>query len=382
MVVSLKDGLKLFGITVVAFCAVFVCSFFLNFYFDALTIKDSITEEVRALYDAQLATSKFTCAISGGCLTLIALVMLVFYIKLYVDTHLKQLGVLKAMGYSNGKIALKFWIFGLSVFIGTVLGFGIGFAAMPAIYKALTIDGLPEITIRFHASLLFVLVVAPTVLFSLLSCGYAYFTLRRPVSEMLRGELGVKIKSRPQKSGREGKDRPFLVEMGVKTLGSKKALAFFVAAACFCFSAMMQMGWSMEDLSTSTMGAMIIVIGVVLAVVLLFMALTSLMRSNIKNIAIMKAFGYSLKECALAVLLCYVPFALLGFAIGTAYQFGILSVMVNFVYKDVENMPEYSFNVPVFFITLAVFIVLYATAMLFYSFKMSKISVKEVMAEN
>lgn len=99
MVVSLKDGLKLFGITVVAFCAVFVCSFFLNFYFDALTIKDSITEEVRALYDAQLATSKFTCAISGGCLTLIALVMLVFYIKLYVDTHLKQLGVLKAMGY-------------------------------------------------------------------------------------------------------------------------------------------------------------------------------------------------------------------------------------------------------------------------------------------
>lgn len=381
MVVSLKDGLKLFGITVVAFCAVFVCTLFLNFYFDALTIKDLITDEVRALYDAQLATSKFTCAISGGCLTLIALIMLAFYIKLYIDTHLKQLGVLKAMGYSNGKIALKFWIFGLSVFIGTVLGFGLGFAAMPAIYRSLTIDGLPEISIHFHVSILFVLVVAPTVLFSLLSCGYAYITLRRPVSIMLRAESAIK-KSRPQKRRREGKERPFLVEMGFKTLGSKKALAFFVAAACFCFSAMVQMGWSMEDLSTSTMGVMIIVIGVVLAVVLLFMALTSLLRSNIKNIAIMKAFGYSLKECALAVLLCYVPFALLGFAVGTAYQFGILSIMVNFVYKNVENMPEYSFNVPVFFITLAVFIVLYATTMLFYSFKMSKISVKEVFAEN
>lgn len=382
MVVSLKDGVKLFGITVVAFCAVFVCTFFLNFYIDALSVEESITEPTRTLYDAQLATAKLTCAVSGGCLTLIALVMLMFYIKLYIDNHLKQLGVLKAMGYSNGKLALKFPIFGLSVFVGAVLGFGAGFAAMPAIYRALTIDGLPKIPVRFHVSLLFALVVAPAALFSLLSCGYAYFTLRRPVSLMLRGEYGTKTKIRSRKNGKEREEKPFLVEACIKTLGERKALAFFVAAACFCFSAMTQMGWSMEDLSTGAMGVMIIVIGAVLVAVLLFMALTSLMRSNIKNIAIMKAFGYSVKECSLAILLCYVPFALLGFAVGTAYQYGLLSVMVNIVYKDVADLPVYGFNVPVFFITLAVFIVLYAAIMLFYSYKFGKISVKEVMSEN
>ncbi|MDE6104771.1 MAG: FtsX-like permease family protein, partial [Clostridia bacterium] len=260
MVVSFKDSLKLIGILVVSFCAVFVCTFFLNFYLDAVKIENLITEQTRALYDAQLATAKFTCAISGGFLAAIAVVMLVFYIKLYIDSHLKQIGILKAMGYSNGKIASKFWVFGFSVFVGVVLGFAAGFAAMPMIYKSLTIDGLPHIEIGFHIVLPIVLIAVPTIVFSAISCGYAYFALRRRVSSMLRGEL----RSKPEKSKKikaDNKERPFLVEMGFKTLGGKKSLAFFVAFACFCYSAMVQMGCSMEDLSTETMGIMILVIG-------------------------------------------------------------------------------------------------------------------------
>lgn len=188
MVVSIKDALKFVGIIIVAFCAVFVCTFLLNFYLDALKIEYLITEDNQPLYDAQLSTAKFASALSGSCLTLIALIMLLFYIKLYIDNNMKKLGILKAMGYSNGKIALKFLIFGISVFIGAAFGFGMGFAVMPFIYKALIVDGLPEISITFHVGLLFALVVAPTVIFSLLSCGYAYLSLRRPVSCMLRDE--------------------------------------------------------------------------------------------------------------------------------------------------------------------------------------------------
>ncbi|MDE6598317.1 MAG: ABC transporter permease [Clostridia bacterium] len=382
MVVSFKDSLKLFGISIVAFCAVFVCTFFLNFYFDALSIESEVTEEIRTLYDAQLATSKFTCAISGGILAVIAVIMLIFYIKLYIDSHTKQIGILKAMGYSNGRIASMFWVFGLSVFIGVALGFGAGFAAMPMIYKALTIDGLPKVAITFHAGLLFALIVAPTLLFTAISCGYAYVALRRPVSEMLKGKSAREVKVRKVKPKKD-KERSFLVEMGFKTLGEKKSLAFFVAFACFCFSAMVQMGCSMEDLTKgNTMGVMILVIGLVLAVVSMLMALTSLINGNIKNIAIMKAFGYSVKECALSVLTGYIPFAFLGFAVGTVYQFGLLSLMVNLVYKNVEGMPDYGFNVPVLFITLALFIVFYLAVMLYYAFRMKKISVKEVMTEN
>lgn len=379
MVVSLKDGIKIIGLTIVVFCAVFVCTFFLNFYLDAAELDGTFTDPVvAALYDAQMATAKFTCAISGGFLCLIAVIMLVFYIKLYVDGHQTQLGIIKAMGYSDGKIALRFAVFGISVLVGTALGFGGGFAIMPAIYRNMTIDGLPEIAITFHIELLFVLIIAPTIVFSALSCGYAYLALRRPVSEMLRGKDEKRIKISKVK---EEKERSFLTEMCLKTLGGKKSLAFFVAFACFCFSAMVQMSVSMLDLSSGFMGAIILSIGVVLAVTTLLMAITSLVNGNVKNIAIMKAFGYSMKECSLTVLGGYRIFALIGFAVGTVYQFVLLKLMVNVVYKDVAAMPEYNFNVPVFFITLAVFIVFYEAVMLFYTFKMKKISVKAVMTE-
>lgn len=122
MLIGWKDGLKLVGVSVVCFCAVFVCTFMLNYYLDVLPLGDTVTESgAQALYRAQLATARMTAAVSGGFLALIAVVMVVFYIQLYVDEHARQLGVLKAMGYSNGRIALGFWVFGASVLAGCAL---------------------------------------------------------------------------------------------------------------------------------------------------------------------------------------------------------------------------------------------------------------------
>ena len=58
-------------------------------------------------YNAQVSTAKVVCLVSGGCLLLTAIVMLLFYIKHYIDTHKKELGILKALGYSNIKIACR-----------------------------------------------------------------------------------------------------------------------------------------------------------------------------------------------------------------------------------------------------------------------------------
>lgn len=380
MVVSIKDGFRLIGVAIVTFCAVFVCTFFLNFYLDAVKIKTTINDpDVMVLYNAQITTAKFTCAISGVFLALIAIVMLIFYIKLYIDGNAKQLGVFKALGYSDVKMALRFAAFGLSVFTGTAIGFGSGYAIMPVIYKNMTIEGLPEIAISFHAELLFALVIAPTVIFSALACLYAYCALRKPVCDMLRGKTEIKIKKFKEKVEKE---RSFLKEMCLKTLGARKSLAFFVAFACFCFSAMVQMSVSMLDLSSATMGGIILAIGAVLAATTLFMAITSLVNGNVKNIAVMKAFGYSLKECSLTVLGGYRVFALIGFAAGTVYQFVLLKIMVGIVYKNINSVPDYNFEVSVFFITLAIFIVFYEAVMLLYTYKISKVSVKEVMTEN
>ena len=165
------------------------------------------------------------------------------------------------------------------------------------------------------------------------------------------------------------------------TLNSKKSLAFFVAFSAFCFSAMVQMGASMEDLMAGTMGVLILGIGIVLAVVSMLMAMTSLVKNNTKNIALMKAMGYSKKECFVTIFLVYIVFLLIGFLIGTIYQYGLLTIMINSIFKDVENVPEYTFNVKVFFITLASFIVLYALTFVYYMFKANKSSIKEIMLD-
>ena len=145
---------------------------------------------------------------------------------------------------------------------------------------------------------------------------------------------------------------------------------------------MVQMGFSMKQLSSEEMGIMILLIGIVLAVTTLFMATTTVLKNNVKNVSIMKAFGYSMKEYSFAVLSGYNIFAFVGFAVGTVYQYVLLKLMVGVIYKDVVAVTSYNFDIPLFFITLAVFTVLYEGIMAFYAFRMSRISVKEVMTEN
>lgn len=125
MVVGIKDSAKLVGISIVSCCAVLVCTMFLNFYFDVVSIKNEITSELSmAFYNAQVSTAKVVCLVLGGCLLITSVVMLLFYIKHYIDIHKKELAILKALGYSNLKIAKNFWVFGISVLIGTATGFG------------------------------------------------------------------------------------------------------------------------------------------------------------------------------------------------------------------------------------------------------------------
>lgn len=378
MIISIRDSIKLLGISIVCFCAVFVCTFFLNFYLDVLPLKEQVATELMPLYDAQLATAQMCCAITGGVLALIAAIMIVFYIKLYIAEHAKILGTLKALGYSNAKLSLHFCIFGFSVLIGCILGYACGHAAMPAIYDGLAIDGL-TIKINYHIELLFVLVFAPTALFATLSYVYAYISLRRPALNLIKDNRQQKQISNKQTISQ---NRPFLREMTVKTISANKSLTFFVTLSCFCFSAMIQMGWSMEDLVKGTMGWMITAIGIVLAATSIFMAMTALLKNNSKSISMLKTFGYSNQERFFAIFGGYIPFAILGFALGTGYQYGLLQLMVNVIFKNVGEVPEYSFHIDIFLITLALFLITYPAIVTFYYIKLNRISVKEIMLEN
>ncbi|MCM1104879.1 MAG: ABC transporter permease [Clostridium sp.] len=381
MIVGMKDAVKLIGISVISFCAVFVCTLFLNYRMDLLTIEELlVTEQEKIVYDAQEATSVIVCLITGGCLLLTSAVTLCFYIKHYIDTHKKELGILKALGYGNGRIAASFWVFGSSVFAGAGLGFLAACGLMPALYRVQNKDALlPDMAVRYHFSLVLWMVLLPTALFSLLAILYARIRLRVPPLRLLKEESLSRRKER-RAPGRNTKTfAGFLRELKHTTLWEKKILLFFIVFSSFCFSAMTQMSFSMKELASEMMGAMMMVIGLVLAVTTLFLAVTTVVRGNSKTIAVMRAFGYSQRSCCHALLGVYRPAAYIGFAIGTAYQYGLLRLMVDLVFRDMEGVPAYAFSVPRMLVSLACFAVLYEILMFVYSEKMRHISIKEIM---
>lgn len=382
MIVGVKDTIKLISISVICCCAVFVCTLFLNFNMDIVNIKDQITSDsVMAFYNAQVSGGKVTSAITGGCLLATSVVMLLFYVKHYIDTHKKELGILKALGYSSLHIAKKFWIFGISVLIGTTIGFSGAFIMMPYFYNIQNEDKiLPTYTIHFHPTLAFCLVLVPTILFSFLSIFYAYLKLKRPALELLREKLQDASKIKKQKESKDI-ECSFLEDMKKSTLRSRKILVFFMFFSSFCYSAMTQMSFSVKELSNIVMAIMMLVIGIVLACVTLFLAITTVIAGNTKTIAMMRTFGYQQKECCKAILGGYRPVAYIGFVIGTIYQYMLLKIMVSVVFKEIETIPDYNFNVTAMIISLILFIIIYELIMYCYTEKIKKISIKEIMIE-
>lgn len=122
-------------------------------------------------------------------------------------------------------------------------------------------------------------------------------------------------------------------------------------------------------------------IGFVLACVTLLIAVTSVVKANGKTITMMKVFGYDARDCARAVLGGYRPWAFLGFAMGTVYQYVLLEIAVNIIFADVEGVPDYEFDFSAMFGALVAFILLYEMIMMICTKKMEKVSVKEIMLE-
>lgn len=182
MVIGVKDVFKLVGVIIISACAVFVSTLFLNYNIDLRGIEGSISSaEVQALFDALVMSGKVVSAVSGGCLLVTSVVMLIFYIGRFISSRRRELGILKALGYSNFRVSSGFAVFGLSVFIGTAIGFSGAFCVMKSFYSAQNSEKLlPEFEPHFHLELLLFLIVLPTMIFALLSVFCAFLKMKTP----------------------------------------------------------------------------------------------------------------------------------------------------------------------------------------------------------
>lgn len=381
MIISFKDTIKFIGISLICCCAVFICTMFLNFYLDLTQLEDKIMGgPMLEFYNAQVSGSQMVVAITGGCLLFTTIVMLFFYIKHYIDVHKKELGILKAIGYSRKSIACHFWVFGSSVFLGTFLGFCSAYLIMPLFYATQNKDHvLPEVSIHFHFSLLIGLVIIPTLLFALLSIIYAYFKLKYSSIELLKETSIISFQKKSVKI--KNKNDTFIQELQKNILKGQKTLTFFIVFASFCFSSLTQMAMSMEELSSALMGIIVFVIGMILSSVTLFLSLTTVVNGNRKTIALMHSIGYSFKECYQAILTGYRFVAYVGFVIGTIYQYALIRTMIYIFYKDIMGDLKYSFDWQALLISFVMFVLIYEMIMYVYFNKMKKISIKEIMIE-
>lgn len=268
MVISFKSLLKLSGIFIVACCAAFVCTLFLSYNADLEAIAENITSgEALVLLGAQRSMGKVTVAVTDGYLGATSAVMLLFYVKNYIDAHSRELGILKALGYSDISVARKFAIFGLSMFLGCAAGYAAGFLYLPRFYAVQNADGMfPEMSPSFHPEIFFALVIAPSAVFSVLAVLFALIRLRAPALDLMYCRRNIKVKQRAY-----NEKLSFLKALKRDTLKAHKLLAFFVVFSAFCFSAMVQMSFSMNELASNTFAAMILSIGLILAYTSLLM---------------------------------------------------------------------------------------------------------------
>ena len=113
MIIGIKDEIKLIGISIIACCAVFVCTLFLNYNIDLATIEDKIlTEAGIAMYNAQVSMGKVTVTVTGGCLVITSVIMLFFLCKelhRYARQRAWNIKSSRLFQFKNRKTLLGVW---------------------------------------------------------------------------------------------------------------------------------------------------------------------------------------------------------------------------------------------------------------------------------
>lgn len=383
---SVKDFVKLLVISIISCCAVFVSNLFLHFYLDIRQLDlTAWPQEAQAYYEAQVSISWLISIVTGAVLSLTSALLLFFYIGQFIDQHKEEMGILKALGYKKLEIAGKFWIFSLPIGLGSGIGYFSSFLMMPHFYQLRNSGGLlPEIAIGQHWSLFLFFAILPLLVFSGLAISYAAYCLRKPALQLLRRSSNLQSDKQAarkvrQISRKSSNDRPFLTDLSRSLLRSRKVLIFFVIFGALCFSAMIQLAFSMRDLMDTALQIMMMGIGIILSLSILYLSLSVLLKENLETLALMKVFGYSRKECRRSLFLPYTWLALLGFVLGSAYQYGLMQLLLKIIDETLPSGFTYSFDWLLGVSSLVAFLLIYQGLIWLAGRQMDRLTIKEVM---
>lgn len=380
MIVQVRDLRKTMAVAIISFCAVFVINLFSNFYLDLKMLDvNSLNIIQRKFYDTQFVVSKFVIIVTAVILSISAAIMLIFYIKQFIDESKHKIGILKALGYSNLFIAKKFSIFSFLVLIGSLAGFASSFLLMPKFYEDRNTGNLlSELAINFHPMLLLFLVVLPTLAFLVLSVVYVFFKLNISTTILLRR---IEVNNKKFKPRKIKKNINFLKELRSTILFGSKTLIFFVVFGAMAFSSMIQMSLGMRDFVDGTIRTMMLFIGIILSFSTLLISLEVVLNNNKKNISILRIMGYLTNEYTSIVLSSYRLVAYIGFLIGTVYQYFLITILLKILSKNLDNVVTYKFDFIVVLSSFILFVIIYEIFVTYYRRKIFSMGIKKIMLD-
>ena len=136
---------------------------------------------------------------------------------------------------------------------------------------------------------------------------------------------------------------------------------------------MVQLSFGLRDYTDDIIQTMMIMIGLILSFSILFLSLGIVVSESRETLALMKAFGYT------DILAPYRFWAYLGFVLGTAYQYGIMEILIGVIKDTVPEKIEHHFDGNVCFWTLLGFAVVYESLFYLSNRKLQKQTIKEVL---
>lgn len=382
MVLSKKEILKISAVAITLGAAVFVVNMFLNYLVDLSDLKEDIPSMYADDFDTMYSMCVSVAEICGGMMAATATLMTIFFVLNYVDQHSSQLGILKALGYSSESIALRLWPFPIGAFLGSLLGYLLSAAFFPLFYDAQNNGVAFTVEEEWHLILILPLTLIPAMIIALVTFLSAIAKLQKSALSLITGKDDKQKKAKASKDiAKPSKDRPFLKQMPISVLKSRKMLIFFALFASFCFTGNLQVAMSMKPYTSDVMRWMMIIIASIIAAMAHLLSMSSLIAGNRRSISLMRLMGYTQKECRKAVLDVYRPFAYGGVIIGSLYAYGLMYYMVNVLFKDVEGVEPYSFDWIALLISTAIFAVVYEISIYLFSKKIEKIDPKLIMME-
>ncbi len=370
------------AIALLAAGAVTMATLFIGYYLDLSTLPVPADAYIAAIREGQLSMSKITSALTVSVLGLTAVAVLLFSAARFISDNFATMGILKALGYTESEIALRFAVYGIPVAIGCAVGWGLGSAISPFMYDSMTEfeEILP--TLSFHVSFPLLFVLMPAAVTSILTVVFARFKLLKEPLDMIKNNTSVKTKKRvkPARNKPHKKYRTFMRELKSSMRRNHTVLYVFVGISVWAFSTCIQMAFTMTDIGMQwSASAISAVIGVIMGFVTLTVAAEYVVSVNKPYISVMKAHGYTDRECGRTLLDDYRPMGLIGFALGSVYQYFLMKLMVSLFAGAYDVTVE--FSVVGFFVTLAAYIIYYEGLMLFYKRKISDIPLKQAVSE-